>query len=300
MFHCNNPTSWYVSRSPNSFFKFFLFCFFFLSFLYPSHLSSEAHENSEPPTKQSWLKDMVTRVERAQVICFSSVYHIFYYFLLFSCTHHNNNIPYVGGRYLHVVPPIYYSPSRMPRSSSYTTTSWLDAISGVLPSLLLLLVHLSPFRCNRLNRRSRSIITRRAEGDEKKKRDVEWRWGEVRRGEVRSGEEGAHEENITDYVRKIHELLMAWRSAWEDLGIASASLSLMYASARSIHLCIYNEQHWDESSYQKSNFLKANKISEYKVISINLKFISSLLSYYCIIVDIFGEALSPLPSPLLT
>ena len=123
------------------------------------------------------------------------------------------------------------------------------------------------------------------------------RWGEVRWGEERSAWKEYNwlrEEDI--WAADGVTLCLRW--PWKLL-----SLSLMYASPRSILLCIYNEQHWDEPSNQKSNFLKANKISEYKVTSINLKFIRSLLSCYYLIVDISGEALCysvfcPLPSPL--
>ena len=226
----------------------------FRSFVYPSHLSPEAYEDSELPT-QSRLRDMVTRVKRAQVICLPTIHHILYYYLLILLY---LSPLLISRRYFHVAPSIklltipdpdatqlvYYNPfsGALPSSSS-----------GVLPSLLL---HLPSFRCDRLNRRSRSIILwkRRVEGDEKKQRDVEWemrwgevRWGEVRWGEVRCGEMWwdvvrcgemwwwEHDENTIDYVRKIYELLVASPSAWDDLG-KLLSLSLMYASARSIHL----------------------------------------------------------------
>ena len=195
----------------------------------------------------------------------------------------------------------------MPRSSSYTTTSCLDAISGVLPSLLLL-VHLPPFRCNRLNRRSRSIITRRAERDEKKKRDVEWgeRWGEVRWGEVRWGKVRWGEERRGEERMKRIQLIMWgrymsywWRHSLLEVTL-EAPLPFSHVCLSSVHTFVSTTNNTEMSLKSKSNFLKANKINEYKVISINLKFIRSLLSYYYIIVDIFGEALSPLPSPLLT
>ena len=72
------------------------------------------------------------------------------------------------------------------------------------------------------------------------------RWGEVRWGEVRWGEvqwgAGEYEENTIDYVNKIYELLMALpclRWPWKILPLSLHPLSLMHASAWSIHPFVY-------------------------------------------------------------
>ena len=124
-----------------------------------SHVSSEAYEDSELPT-HSRPRDMVTRVKRAQVICLPTIHHILYCYLLILLY---LSPLLISRRYFHVAPSIklltipdpdatqlaFYNPfsGALPSSSS-----------GVLPSLLLLLVHLPSFRCDRLNRWSRSII----------------------------------------------------------------------------------------------------------------------------------------------
>ena len=171
----NVPLQLAVCLSLSSLFFMFLFCFFSLSFVYPSHLSSVTYEGSEANIAiMAQGHGHASRALTGNLPYPSLLYFIF--FILFFLS------PIITSRMVGV--STYYLQSTSRRhgcheSRTYTTTSCLDAISGGLPSLLLLLVHLPSFRCDRLNRRSRSIIfwKSKVEEEEEKKKDV---WSEVR------------------------------------------------------------------------------------------------------------------------
>ena len=108
----NVPLQLSVCLSLSSLFFMFLFCFFSLSFVYPSHLSSVTYEGSEANIAiMAQGHGHASRALTGNLPYPSLLYFIFFY-IIFLFT--NNNIPY--GRCLHVLPPIYISPSRMPRS----------------------------------------------------------------------------------------------------------------------------------------------------------------------------------------
>ena len=85
---CNTKQLFMESLS-SLFHVFYYFASFFFSLLCILLISLQKHMRIQRPTQQSWLKDIVTLIERAQVICLATL-HLFFFnhYLLFSYTYH--------------------------------------------------------------------------------------------------------------------------------------------------------------------------------------------------------------------
>ena len=164
-----------------------------------------------------------------------------------------------------------------PTNATSSPYYFLGLISGVLRSTLsastsLLLAHLPPYPFDGLNWQSRSILfcKRRVEGDEKKRRDVEWevRWGEVRWGEVRWGEVRWGEVRwgeVHECMKTIQLIMWGrymscwWRylPAWDSLGRSFPPSPLSHACLSSVHLLVSTLMTF---IHQNSSFQKQKEI----------------------------------------